>query len=118
MAYITQADKKVISVALKEALKAFPSVKCSLSIHNHSSVTCTIKQGPASLIPKNGTDGSINHFFINTNYSGEAADILNAISKCMHIGHWDKSDLQTDYFHCSWYVHINVGKWGKPFIVV
>jgi hypothetical protein len=29
--------------------------------------------------------------------------------------HWDKSDIQTDYFNCNFYMHLNIGHWNKPF---
>ena len=27
------------------------------------------------------------------------------------------SDAMTDYYHCSWYNQIHVGKWNKPYIL-
>lgn len=32
--------------------------------------------------------------------------------------HWDKSDIQSDYFNCNYYLHVAVGKWDKPYQVV
>ena len=117
MAYITQADKKIIAAALKVALKEFPTVKYSLSIQNHHAITCIIKQGPACLKPATNTNGNVNHYHIDKNHNEEAAKILNLINAAMHIGHWDESDTQTDYFNCAWYVHIGIGRWDVPFVV-
>jgi hypothetical protein len=116
MAYITQDQKKIINDALKVALKDFPSVKYSLSIQDHMKITCTIKQGPAGLTPKNGEDCNVNRHHIDKNYSGDAATILNAINVCLHIGHSDDSDVTTDYFDCSWYTGIDIGSWNKSFV--
>jgi len=35
----------------------------------------------------------------------------------MNIGNFDKSDVQTDYFHVGWYMSVNLGKWDKPYIL-
>ena len=29
--------------------------------------------------------------------------------------HWDESDVQTDYFHCNFYLNMAIGKWDKPY---
>jgi hypothetical protein len=36
----------------------------------------------------------------------------------MNDGNFDKSDIQSDYFHVGWYVSVNIGKWNKPYEVV
>lgn len=117
MAHITQVEKKVIADAMKIALKAFPSVKYSLSIQDHMKITCTIKQGPESLAPKNGENCNINPHHIDKSYRGEAAAILNTINDCLHIGHYDNTDIMTDYFDCAWYIGIDIGSYKKPFLV-
>ena len=33
----------------------------------------------------------------------------------MSAGWFDKSDIQTDYFHTAYFIGINVGKWNKPY---
>jgi hypothetical protein len=118
MAYITKEDKAVISAALKVALKDYPSIKWSLSIQDHSKITCTISKGPQCLDIENKGHLQVNHYHIEKFYSPEAAVILKKINECLHLGHYDNSDVQTDYFDCAWYVGINIGKWDKPFIVV
>jgi hypothetical protein len=119
MAYITQDDKKTINAALKVALKGHPTVKVSLSIQNNSSITATITQGPECLTPKSDSGyDTVNHYYIDTNYSGQSAEILKLINNCLHIGHWDKSDIQSDYFSCAWYVNIRIGRWDKAFKAV
>jgi hypothetical protein len=29
--------------------------------------------------------------------------------------YFDHSESQVDYYHCAYYVNINIGKWNKPF---
>lgn len=116
--YITQENKKTIAAALKVALKDYPTVKCSLSIQHHTSITCTISQGPKCLDTEGQGHVQVNHYYIDQNYGKDAAKILNLINDCLHIGHYDNSDVQTDYFDCAWYVGITIGKWNKPFVAV
>lgn len=118
MAYIRKEDKAVIAAALKVALKDYPTVKYSLAIEHHSKIICTISKGPASLVVGGKLHQQVNHYHIDSNFTGEASIILNKINECLHIGHYDHSDVQTDYFDCAWYVGINIGKWDKDYIVV
>lgn len=118
MAYINQDQKKVIAAALKVALKDYPTLKYTLSIHNHSTISFNAKKGPKSLDPEGKGSLTVNHYYIDTQWSGEAATILKKINECMHTGHWDESDSQSDYFHCAFYVQINIGSWDKPYVAV
>lgn len=118
MAYINQDAKKVIAASLKEAMKKYPSVKYSLSIRNHMVIVCKITKGPQCLKPKNGTSCDVNIYHIDTNYSGEAAQILKTVLKCLSVGHYDRSDIMTDYFDCAFYQDIKIGGWDKPYEVV
>jgi hypothetical protein len=41
---------------------------------------------------------------------------LQEIKQALLVADWfDKSDIQSDYFHTAYYYHINVGKWNKPY---
>ena len=31
--------------------------------------------------------------------------------------HWDKSDIQSDYFSCNFYMHLQIGDWNKDYQV-
>jgi exopolysaccharide biosynthesis protein len=41
---------------------------------------------------------------------GKAVEILSR-------EHWDKSDMQTDYFCTNFYMHVEIGQWDKPYTV-
>ena len=118
MAYISQDQKKIIAAALKVALKDYPTLKYSLSIDHNSTINCNITKGPQYLDPTGKGDVYVNHYHIDRNFEIEAATLLNIINKCLHIGHYDNSDVQSDYFDCAWYMSIKIGKWNKPFIVI
>jgi hypothetical protein len=121
MAYMNQEKKKAINEKLQIALKAYPTVKCSLSVYNHSTISCRIKSGPKCLLEKDFRDvgfTGVNHYFINDNYKEEASAILNCIKDALNTGNFDESDSQTDYFCVGHYVDISVGSFEKPYVVV
>lgn len=46
---------------------------------------------------------------------------FDVMDKAVHIlaaEHWDKSDIQSDYFCTNFYMHPEIGRWDKPFQVV
>ena len=45
------------------------------------------------------------------------ADVFEKIFECLNIDNFDKSDIQSDYFHVGHYVSLRIGVWNKPFIV-
>lgn len=64
---------------------------------------------------RKGTDqAQVNHYYIAESWVPESAAILQKVSDIIHRDHWDKSDSQSDYFHCAFYVHMGIGQWGNP----
>ena len=59
----------------------------------------------------------VNHYWLDTSFSGVALEYLEKLKAIMSVDHWDKSDIQSDYFHCSFYMNIDIGKWDKPYEV-
>ena len=47
----------------------------------------------------------------------KALKALNELIGVLYEGHWDESDIMTDYFHCAYYVDVSIGKWNKPYKV-
>jgi hypothetical protein len=114
MAYMNQEKKAKIAAALKPVLKKY-GLKGSLSVHNHSSITLTIKSGS---IDFGGDNIQVNQYWLDSNYKGVALKALKEIKQAMLAAdYFDESDAMTDYFHCAYYYHINVGKWNKPYIL-
>lgn len=44
-------------------------------------------------------------------------EVMAKATEILGREHWDESDAQTDYFCCSFYMHVNIGKWNQPFVV-
>ena len=138
MAYISTDDVKHIRNELKKEL---PQYKFSVVRDHHSSVTISLMKGPAfndyeyfdryNNVTKtaNLSDGEhhqINQFHLEDFYGKESAEILSKIDTISRTAPaknggkvwYNDSDIMTDYFDIAYYVHINVGKWNKPYEVV
>ncbi len=50
-------------------------------------------------------------------YTKEGWLLLNQLKKIITHYHYDRSDVQFDYFDTNYYIHLEVGKWDKPFMV-
>ena len=132
MAYIDQAQKSSIAANLKKIVPA--GWKYSLAIRNHSTLVLTITQAPVDLLgeyishvnanrARRGDDPihacdhrQVNRYYLEEQFSGQTLEIMSRIlSACMEGNH-DNSDSQTDYFDVGWYVDINLGAYGRPFV--
>ncbi len=137
MAYITKEQVKDKSKALALLNKMY-GVKATFSGSNSITLTLTISSGKIDFIknalnlrnanPSDMYTDSIrstyckgylqaNHYYLECSFDGVALEYLQQAYAIMKAGHWDDSDIQTDYFSCSWYNAILIGKWDKPFAV-
>jgi len=127
MAYIGQQKKAEIAADLKKTIPK--SWKWSLAVRHHSTLVLTISAADVDLIgtlnEKCKTNiGDRNYWQLNVyrlkdsfDASEEViADLFGEIKGVMMKGNHDNSDPMTDYFDVGWYVDINIGKWGKPFV--
>ncbi len=60
----------------------------------------------------------VNHYWLDTSFSGVALEYLEKVKAIMSVEHWDHSDIQSDYFNCAYYMNIDIGKWDKPYELV
>ena len=135
MAYVSQDEKKVLSVNIKKVLKKY-NVKGSIAIRHHSTLVVNIKSGALDIIgnwfSKSTNNGNgynqygekftkpdyiqVNEYWIDEHYTGKVKDFLNELLVAMKGENWfDKSDIQSDYFNIKHYTNINVGRWDKPY---
>lgn len=117
MAYVSNETKVNIANALKPVFKKF-GIKATISRgYNKSSLNVNLQEGG---IDFGVTDRQVNVYWVDDNYTGIARDFLNeVISTIKTAGEWfDKSDAMTDYFHTAFYIHVNVGKWDKPYKLI
>jgi hypothetical protein len=125
MAYITKEETAEIRNNLK---KAYPEIKFSVRMRHHSTVLVTILESPYDFELNGKEYRDVNQYHINNqgneshvDYDGNTIkphthlDILKGILKIISEKHWDKSDIMTDYFHCSFYYYLSIGAWGKSY---
>lgn len=127
MAYIDQDTKKTLKVAVDKVLKRY-NAKGSLSIKNHSTLTLTLKSGPAlandvmdatEYFKKNIYKGQdVNTYWIGRTFGGESYHFLSEIVKAMNDKNYDNSDVQSDYFDVGYYISVKIGSYDTEYTPV
>lgn len=57
-----------------------------------------------------------NQYHYTSNYRDpQILAFFNDLLQAANDGNHDNSDVMTDYFDVGWYLHINIGKWDKPY---
>ena len=117
MAFITKEEVSTKRAAIKAAFPAKSGWRFSVTGGGSSTLNVKIMIYPAGYeFPE---QGQVNHHWIDESMKrhglGEKEQAAcRKIIDIMKDGHWDKSDIQTDYFHCSYYYYLDIGKWNKP----
>ena len=134
MAYMNQERKAQRAPAIKAICKKY-GVKATLSIRNHSTLVLNIKAGSIDFIGNYNSVCSqhpryndpirfrpavkeiqVNPYWYKEHFDGEAREFLQEVLAEMYGNdYYDESDAMTDYFHCSHYVDINIGRWNQPY---
>ena len=140
MAYVSQEMKAKLAPTIKAICKKY-NVKATLAVRTHSTLVLNIKEGKIDFIEnyiqtdkeshigrkmsedqiayiRKNRSLDVNTYWFQDHFSGKAKAFLAEIIPAMKgPDFFDHSDAQTDYFHCSHYIDINIGKWNKPYIV-
>lgn len=133
MAYVSQELKQKLSPKIKSICKKY-GVKASLAVRNHSTLVLNVKQGNIDFIGNfNSVCGKlprhsntpfrpaqdhidVNVFWFQDHFDGRALKFLQEVIPAMKgPDYFDDSDPQTDYFHCSHYYDVNIGRWDRPY---
>jgi hypothetical protein len=136
MAYVSQEMKAKIAPVVKKICAKY-GVKATLAVRNHSSLVLNIKASKIDFIAnsnrvcgndhyhasngfKPNTSGycDVNVYHYKSHYDGEALKFLKEIIPALQgPDYYDETDLMTDYFSCSHYYYINIGRWDRPVVV-
>lgn len=135
MAYVSKEMKAQIAPVVKALCKKY-GVRGTLSVHNNSSLVLTISQGTIDFIgsinrrnkefaEQRGETArmvkdhvQVNTYWVHKHYDGAAKEFLEqAVAALKGSDYFNHNDISTDYFHCSHYVDINIGRWDKPYIL-
>lgn len=141
MAYVSQDMKKQLAPTIKAICKRY-GVTASLSVRNHSTLELNVKSGRIEFINNyidaNNHKGygrqmdteqaeylrrtrhiNVNTYWFHEHFTGQALKFMQEMVPALKgPDYFDHSDAQTDYFHCSHYIGINIGKWDKPYELV
>jgi hypothetical protein len=138
MAYVTQEVIEKARTAMKVLNKEY-GVKSSMAGKNSSTLSLTISEGSIDFIEsfasavlkgnyfmdnaltiqciKKTGNIAVNHYKIESYFEGKALEYLEKAKEIMCIDHYDNSDAQIDYFDCSYYISITVGRWNKRYVL-
>ena len=140
MAYITKEQLQEKRKLITQLCKTY-GVTATVSGSNSSAITVTIRKGVIDFLAnhvetvkrdstnnKNHVDNAqfyanrghftINKYYIDKQFSGVALDFLENLLSILKQGHYDNSDIMTDYFDCAWYIDIKIGEWDKPYELI
>lgn len=123
MAYITSEQVKEMRDMIKKAFPAARGWKWSVTREHHTAVCASLMQYPEGYNFPDYEQVNI-YWFDNpgvngkTHFGEKETKVLQKVNKILHTGHWDHSDIMTDYFSCSHYVHLHIGKWDRPAVKV
>jgi hypothetical protein len=134
MAHVSQEVITKARTALKALNKEY-GVKSTLSGKGSSRLCLTIAEGKIDFISnycenvnlrdvdqlnwiQREQNVSVNHYYLEDAFTGIALEYLEKAKAIMYADHFDHSDVQSDYFHCAYYVDMRVGRWNKPYKLV
>ena len=138
MAYVSQDMKAKLAPTIKAICKKY-GIKAGIAVRHHSTLVLNIRQGSIDFIENYiETDAAkhygnkmsedqvayirknrsldVNTYWAHEHYSGKAnLFLMEMIAAMKGPDFFDHSDAQTDYFHRSHYIDINIGTWDKPY---
>ena len=113
----TKEIAKQIRIELKEKFKSGKFSVTTDSYTGGSSLNVSLMKHEKMVIADGSDYIQVNHYYIDDAkcLTEEGKSIMSGILNIINKFHWDKSEIETDYFNCNFYIHLNVGKWDKPF---
>lgn len=138
MAYI---EKERVAEIRAELKKLFPTFKFSVTRQDHSSVVIKILKGDIDFFDDamrpDGTNNhgetyklsdyrkeqghtSVNHFWIEDHWCGEAQEMLLKIKEIACKGNVDRNagDMGADYPAWNFFVEISIGAYNRPYELI
>jgi hypothetical protein len=107
---------------IREDLKVrFPGLKFSVK-SDYNSIGISLMQAPKSPFVAGlelATYRQVSHFYIGDSevLNEYGKEIFKGVNEIVKRYHWDESRAEVDYFCCSFYYNLNVGRWDKAFEV-
>jgi hypothetical protein len=115
MAYISKEDVKKIRDAIK---KEFPKYKFSVTGRHYSSIEISLMEADFDV---SSNYQQLNHYYLKEHFKDES-EIVRVFTRVVEIMNGVKveedrnaGDPYVDYPDCTYFVHIAIGKWDKPY---
>lgn len=119
---------KEIAAEVRQTLKReFPNAEFSVTVKHFSmgcSMTVSLMKSPFQIMKEAGKNYvQLNQFqFLDTcgsNYcdslTPEGFGFMKKVTAVALKEHWSDSDSTTDYHNTNFYLHLQIGKWDKPY---
>ena len=121
MAYMDQETKSEIVAQVAPLLKKH-GLKGSFKVENYRKITLAIRSGVVDFGPKDATFRGNNvereRSWASNEVKSKAIAILDELEDSMRLKWFsDKTNVQDDYFYCSYYYDVTVGSWDKAYIL-
>ena len=116
MAYISTETVKEIRNQIKTNFPAKKGWKFSITCRDYSQVCVAIMRAPVDFLEHTDRDHLQMVQYHTDSFTAEQREMIKKLYAIAQTeDYFDESDSQTDYFHCSHYIDIAVGKWDKKF---
>jgi hypothetical protein len=121
--YKGQNPKEICEIMRKWLKETYPHYKFSVTRRHYDVITITLVSADFEAFSekaKGKVYKQINHFYIekDEDLTDRASEVLQNIYSQVNSYNFDDSDAMTDYFHCNFYLHINIGDDMHPYSVV
>lgn len=128
------STKEIAARVRAELKRQLPEWRFSVTMKSFSggsSITLALVSGPVPALVQ-GDYAQLNQYVFADGPTAYGRDYHNngahltpkgweVMERATHIlsaDHWDKSDIMSDYFCCNFYMHVEIGRWDRPYKVV
>jgi len=143
MAFMDQKRKALLAPGIKSVLRKY-GLKGSLKVGNHTSLSLTVTEGSldfignaVELINREADTWShhakgnwmreaasnmlksqsmdVNVYHARDHFTGICRKAILELIEAMNVDNYNESRPEVDYFNVGWYIHVNIGRWNKPY---
>ena len=124
---INLSTKEIAKIMRTYVKEIYPTYKFSITVKDYSSIYISLMEAPHEVFTDKADNYTleeghtqVNHYSIENNKSMTelTKEVLKDVYNTLQSYNYDDSDAMIDYFDRNFYIHLNIGKWDKPFKVV
>jgi len=57
----------------------------------------------------------VNVYHARDHFTGICRKAILELIEAMNVDNYNESRPEVDYFCVGWYIHVNIGRWNKPY---